>query len=155
MTATNHALTGAIIALAVKEPTLVVPLALLSHFILDVIPHFGIHEEDVNKRNTHWLFRTVVSIDAVLVLSLLIAVPLLANGNLSGWVILLGMLSALLPDSVWIYRFGRTMLTKIEHPYSKLSSFHQRIQWFEKPWGLPVEFVWMIVSILVVNGLAA
>jgi hypothetical protein len=154
VTATNHALTGAIVALAIEKPLLVVPLAVASHFLLDIIPHFGIHEDDVNKRNAHWMFRTVVSIDTVLVISLLIAVPLLANGSLSAWIILLGMVSALLPDSVWIYRFLRTMRTQIEHPYSKLSAFHQRIQWFERPWGLPIEIAWMVVAIIVINGLA-
>ena len=155
MTATNHALTGAVVALAIKEPLLVLPLAILSHFILDALPHFGIHEEDHEKRNSHWLFRTVVSIDTVVVISMLVAVPLLANAGMNGWIILLGMLGGLSPDFVWIYRHIRLMLKKPILPYGKISSFHQRIQWFERPWGLPVEFGWMIGALLVINGLAA
>ena len=155
MTATNHALTGAVVALAVREPLLVLPLAVLSHFILDMLPHFGIHEEDTVKRNAHWLFRTVVSVDTVVVVSLLVAVPLLANGDLNGWIILLGMIGGLLPDSVWIYRFIRMMRKMPLKPYGKISSFHQYIQWFEKPLGLPIEFAWMFVALVVINSLAA
>lgn len=40
MTATNHALTGAVIALAINEPWLAIPLAFLSHFAIDAIPHW-------------------------------------------------------------------------------------------------------------------
>lgn len=41
MTIVNHAAVGAVIALYVKQPALAVPLAFLSHFIMDGLPHFG------------------------------------------------------------------------------------------------------------------
>lgn len=155
MTATNHALTGAIVALAIKQPAIALPLAFLSHYILDAIPHFGIHEDDVVKRNAHWLFRTVVSVDTVLAVVLIIAVPLLADAHVSGWLILCGMLAGIAPDSVWIYHHVHFMYKKIEKPFGKISQIHQRIQWFEKPWGLPVEVVWVVAALFVINGLAA
>ena len=42
MTATNHALTGATIATLVRQPYLAIPLAFLSHFFCDALPHFDI-----------------------------------------------------------------------------------------------------------------
>lgn len=155
MTATNHALTGAIVAMAVKQPVIALPLAFLSHYILDAIPHFGIHEDDVAKRNVHWLFRTVVSVDTVLVVTLLIAIPLLGDIHVSAWLILCGMLAGIAPDSVWIYRHVHFMYRKIERPFGKISHLHQRIQWFEKPWGLPVEIVWVVLSLVAINSLAS
>jgi glucose-6-phosphate-specific signal transduction histidine kinase len=155
MTATNHALTGAVVAMAIHQPLLAIPLACLSHFVLDAIPHFGIHEDDHAKRNSHWLFRTVISIDTVLAASMLVTIPLLAHGNVSWWIILLGMLAGIAPDAVWIYRFVRYMRNKIIHPYGRIAQFHQNIQWSEKPWGLVVEIVWMIVALIAISSLAS
>ena len=42
MTTTAHALTGAAIAVVIKKPKLAIPLAFLSHFACDALPHFGI-----------------------------------------------------------------------------------------------------------------
>jgi hypothetical protein len=154
MTATNHALTGAVIALAVKQPVLAVPLAFVSHFILDAIPHFGIHEDDHIKRNSHWLFRTVISIDTVLAIAMMITIPLLASETISWWIILLGMLAGIAPDSIWIYRFIRSMRKKLVQPYGRVAKFHQDIQWSEKPWGLSIEVAWVIVSLVTISVLS-
>lgn len=154
MIATNHALTGAVIVLAVKQPALALPLAFLSHFILDAIPHFGIHEDQPIKRNGHWLFRSVVIVDVALVIAALAAVPLLFGGTISGWWILLGMLAALSPDSVWIYRFLNEVRTKIAKPHGRFARFHQWIQWSEKPWGLSVEFAWAITMLVLMSDIS-
>jgi hypothetical protein len=45
MTGFNHGMAGAVIALTVKQPVLAVPLAFLSHFATDMIPHFGLDEK--------------------------------------------------------------------------------------------------------------
>lgn len=154
MTATNHALTGAVIALAVKQPVLAVPLAFASHFVLDAIPHFGIHEDDHVKRNSHWLFRTVISIDTVLAVAMIITIPLLANETVGWWIILLGMLAGIAPDTIWIYRFIRLMRNKLVRPYGRVAKFHQNIQWSEQPWGLNIEVVWVIASLVTISALS-
>lgn len=155
MTATNHALTGAVVAMAIRQPLLAIPIAFLSHFVLDAIPHFGIHEDDHSKRNNHWLFRTVISVDTVVAATMLITIPLLANENSSWWIILLGMLAGIAPDTVWIYRFVRLMRNKVIRPYGRIAQFHQNIQWSEKPWGLIVEIAWMIGCLIVIGQLAS
>lgn len=154
MTATNHALTGAVVILALKEPVLALPLALISHFVLDVIPHFGIHEDDVVKRNGHWLFRRVVGVDVVLVICSLILLPLIAHQHINGWWILASMLAALAPDAVWIYRFAHEVRTKLARPHGRFARFHQWIQWSEQPWGLAVEIVWFSAMIVAAAILA-
>jgi hypothetical protein len=43
MTAVNHVIMGSVVVAAVGNPVLGVPLALASHFLLDALPHFGVH----------------------------------------------------------------------------------------------------------------
>src|SRR5882757_8996027 len=105
MTATNHMLTGAVIAAAVRQPALVVPLSFLSHFVLDMIPHFGGAAEDPKLRNNHPLFRKVLTADIVVLLAALFAVPFIFDGHVQWWVLLLGMLAAYAPDVVWLIQF--------------------------------------------------
>ena len=155
MTATNHAMTGAVIALAVRQPALAIPLAFASHFVLDSLPHFGIYEDDVLKRNRHWLFRTVTSIDIPLMLVLLFVAPHLAAKKLAWGVVLAGMLAAIAPDSVWVYRFFNEIKTQQWRPGSRYSRFHQAIQWFEQPIGLIVEVIWLGLMSLVFARLIA
>jgi hypothetical protein len=142
VTATNHAATGALIAMAVKQPWLAIPFAFLSHFILDAIPHFGIHEDDVIKRNGHWLFRTVVAADVLLAVTLFIALPIAGRHTVAWGLILACMTSAFLPDATWIYRYFGEIRTKLARPHGWYDWFHQKIQWSEKPWGLIIEIVW-------------
>jgi hypothetical protein len=143
MTAANHMITGAVIAAAVQRPLLVVPLALISHFILDVFPHFGVHHKDNSERNTHPLFKAVLLIDVLLVFVLLAGLPLLLHHNVHWWVVLVGMLMAWIPDTVWIRHFWheRRGIKRTEPVW--LTRFHQKIQWFEKPPGIITEIVWL------------
>lgn len=142
MTSSNHVMTGAVIALSVRQPALAIPLAFLSHFALDVIPHFGIYEDDVLRRNKSRLFRAVVSADIILMLTLLVVIPHIAVAKLAWGITLSCMLAAVLPDSVWVYRFVREVRTQKWEPGGWYPRFHQAIQWFERPVGLVVELAW-------------
>ena len=155
MTATNHAMTGAVIALAVKQPTLAIPLAFVSHFVLDMIPHFGIYEDDVVRRNNSRLFRTVIGIDIPLMLVLLVIIPYLAAGKIAWGVVLASMAAAVLPDSVWVLRFIKEIKTKKWEPGGWYPRFHQAIQWFEKPVGLIVELIWLSGMSVIFSRLVA
>lgn len=55
MIATNHALTGAAIAVVIKQPILAIPLAFVSHFICDAIPHFGVDLKFNSRAMYVWL----------------------------------------------------------------------------------------------------
>lgn len=138
MTGLNHVLTGTAIALVVREPLLVAPLALLSHFILDAIPHF---DHEVYRFGSRYFMRIMItdgvaSIGAVVLIMFL--VPHLA------WVIALGALMAILPDFLWPYYYthGR--------PQWWFYRFHTKIQWFERPPGAFVEISYVIFIITVI-----
>lgn len=130
MTGFAHAITGAAIGLALRNPWLVVPAALLSHFVLDALPHFHHHSfGDSSRRPWSASLRRMIALDATLVLASIVA--MLTQPHLRG-AILLGITSAMLPDLLWPLRGA----------VARLESFfrlHQAIQWAEKPWGVWVE----------------
>ncbi|MET1033051.1 MAG: hypothetical protein ABWX94_00965 [Candidatus Saccharimonadales bacterium] len=141
MMASNHMLAGAVVATGVQQPLLIVPLAFASHFLLDMLPHFGVHEQDHSKRNKHPLFRYILVIDIALVVSLLAILPFVLKGAISGWALLLGMVLAWIPDAVWVHHFIHRHKGRII-PHGWLSKFHEKIQWFERPPGIIIELVW-------------
>jgi len=142
MTATNHMLTGAVVAISIQQPWLVVPLAFISHFVLDSLPHFGINESDASIRNKDLRFLYILAMDVVLAIAFLIYVPLVLHHAVAWWVVLVGMLAAWIPDAVWVRHFMHHLRGNVHHKKSRLSRFHQRIQWFERPPGLIVEVAW-------------
>jgi len=135
-------LTGAVIAAMVREPLLVVPLAVLSHFVLDAFPHFGVEESDTLERNNHPLFRAVLTLDLLVLFTALIFVPILFHGAVQWWVLLLGMLMAWIPDAVWLVHFYHDKKGHLRKPPNRLTRFHQKIQWFEHPPGIVTEIIW-------------
>lgn len=141
MTATNHAATGAVLALAVQHPFIAFPLALASHFMLDVLPHYGV---PYDKRPHHQTFGRVLAIDAVMLP--VTAIALLFIADAAWWVVLIAMFLAICPDFVWVYRYWREkkglVLAK-----NKFTYWHARIQWGERPWGWIVEIAWYVLIV--------
>lgn len=132
MTATNHYLSGVLIASLSPKPLIALPLAFISHFILDTLPHFG----DENYRQKLPKFYKVWRTD----FAILMALVIWTFFNLPLWFILAGFI-ATSPDLAWVYRFqfiekgGKYHQPKMNW----LNSFHSRIQKFERPWGLYLE----------------
>jgi hypothetical protein len=154
MMATNHMLAGAVVATGIQQPLLIVPLAVASHFLLDMLPHFGIHEDDHAKRNKHPLFYYVLIVDITLVVSLLALLPFILKGAVSAWVLLLGMVLAWLPDAVWIRHF---LHSRRGHKLAQswVTKLHDKIQWFERPPGIVVEILWFLGMGITLGLLAA
>lgn len=143
MTASNHALTGAVIALSLKQPLLALPLALVSHFALDALPHFGTNG-DIMGRNRLLLFRIVWPLDALVLVSLFLFVALNVGTTGMALVAVTAMFLATSPDLAWIYRFAlKEQWGKIAPaPMDAFNRFHAKIQWGERPWGILVELIW-------------
>ncbi len=136
-------ITGAVIAAAVQRPLLVIPLAFISHFMLDILPHFGVRHKNDTERNAHPMFKTVLAIDLALVALLLIGLPLVMHQAVNWWIVLVGMLTAWIPDTVWIHHFlhDRKGIERTAPVW--LTRFHQKIQWFERPLGIIAEVIWL------------
>lgn len=124
MTTPNHVLTGAIIALTVKEPLLALPLAFVSHFALDMLPHFGMYWQQRRKYpklSKYSLLADGVTLLVILVIFWLSQAPAL--------VYVCGLV-AMSPDFVWWYRFiilekwgARPPL-----PMNRFNQWHSKIQ---------------------------
>lgn len=163
MTATNHALTGAVIALTVKRPELAVPLALLSHFTLDLIPHYnpaGITKDTFINLQTSWRnkmahksFWLTFPLDMFLLLIVLIVVPLDAPSGVSPWTIFFSSLVAIAPDFEggvhWLLSLVGKKITKVD----RFTRFHVWLQWMERPWGIWIELVWAAAMLFLINSL--
>jgi hypothetical protein len=133
MTGFNHALTGAAIGLAIQQPLLVVPFALASHFLLDILPHFGGHPI---YEWEHKHFFKVIGFDAILCsLGIGFALWLAPHAALA---ILLGVVFAMLPDLTLIHYYTHGK------PKHWFHDFHLGIQWFERPPGIFVEAAYLV-----------
>ena len=154
MTATNHAVTGAVIAAVVRQPLWAVPLAFLSHFVMDAIPHFGIDEagDDVHARNRQPAFKWVLRIDMVLAPLCLMFLPWLLQDIVAWYVTLACSLAAMAPDLVWVYRYFREIRTGGLIPKNRFSRFHSWLQ-HERPRGIVLEIGWLLASLVVVAKL--
>lgn len=149
MTATNHAMTGALIGMYVQNPLLAVVLAVMSHFALDSLPHFGASLETQKK-----LLIRVWTVDFVLLwvgLAYLIMLDLPSKPILA-----LCAIAAMSPDVVWVYRYmwlgrhGR----KVAPSKHFVNKFHTVIQWSQTPRGIIVELFWSVCMImLLLNNL--
>jgi hypothetical protein len=149
MTATNHAITGALVATLLKEPLLAIPVAFVIHFVMDTIPHFGFKVEgveDLKKRNLDKLFKKVLISDVAVAALLLFIIPIALSEAYSWWVVLACMIACISPDLVWAYRFYYEIRSKKLLPQSWLTKFHNYIQWAETPKGAIFEAAWFLVS---------
>ncbi len=141
MTGTNHFLVGAGIGLSVASPIIALPLAFMSHFVLDALPHYGApFDEKAGKRPP--LFGYVTSIDTPIGFALLLAAAITQP-----WLVPACMVLALSPDFVWIYKyvfkedFGKLPPTK----KGPISQFHKDIQRYERSWGIYVEMIFALI----------
>lgn len=148
MTASNHVVAGAVIAAAIPQAAVAIPLAFISHFVMDALPHYG------DNDNHSWLnrhFKYVLGIDLLITIVILAT---LAVAQPIGWVLLVICgLVAVSPDILWVPYF----LADLKHEqreHSRLAKLLKWIQWGEHPWGIYIELaalgalITLLVSIL-------
>jgi len=145
MTATNHALSGAIIVTIISVPVIGLPLAFLSHFALDSLPHYG---APYGARSRFTV--TVWAVDAV---TLAVLFGLLVFS--SNWLALIGALVAISPDTAWVYRFviDEKFGKLAPKPANKFNQFHSGIQKYEFKEGIGIEVIWTVIFGLVLLNL--
>jgi hypothetical protein len=141
MMTTNHVLTGTLIGLTIHTPALALPIAFVSHFILDVLPHYG-DSDHIGKK-----FKMVLSLD-ILVASLV----LIAMGIFRPMYWQLGVLCAVIaasPDLVWLPMWLHELKHESPGRMGIFSRFHKKIQWAETAKNYPFEFIWAGLCVLV------
>lgn len=146
MRAINHALTGAIIGLSISQSIVALPLAFLSHFALDALPHYDSGESgsDITTKS----FMMLLIID--MLLCILVVAGLLVSGNPAWLQSSICAFLATSPDLMWLPGFVTVRRGgKDKRPTYLAARFHAYIQWFTKPIGAPVEIVWAAGAIFV------
>ena len=142
MTATNHALTGALIGLSLANPIALL-LAVASHFALDALPHYTDESLKLESR----AFAIMLVVDAMLCFGLVIVLVLASP---PGWQ--WGVASAFLatsPDFMWVPKYIRARAGQPEPVLkNKLMLFHHHIQWFARPIGAFVEIAWCAGAVI-------
>ncbi len=143
MLSTPHLLVGAAIVTTIPNPVISLPLAFLSHFALDSIPHWdGSPRPPFGLKTTSWII-----VDYLLGTSLVI---LLTAGLEDQILICLGAFLATLPDFILgTYRHAETTLS--QYSFIRVpNQFHMAIQ-RNIPFnpGLVVTILTSLISILI------
>ena len=139
MTATNHVVTGALIAATITNPLIALPVALLSHPILDMIPHFNmLYSPEVLKPSFLIILLTDMSLAASVLLAILISRP-------DHYLIILACaILAASPDLMALPEFFDVMRHR-QHRFGRVQTFLKKIQWSETTKGIIPEVVWLSV----------
>ncbi len=152
MTGFNHGITGALIALTVKNPLLAVPLSFISHFAQDLVPHFdyfaGPNDEHLFERK----FNVMLVTDFLLSATLLIVLSILFPAH--KWLLGACMIVAASPDLAHsYYHLYKEHIKKQKPKYDPISKFHSLLQGSATPKGAIVEITWAIVGLLIIFSL--
>ncbi len=136
MRAINHTITGALVGAVIVSPAIALPAALLSHLVLDIIPHYG------GKDHLSFKFKVGLIADAAACLAFFLAIFLL---RLKHWPLLIacGALGASL--DLWWFPYWLLEVRGKHRAYDPIGQFLSDIQWCEKPWGVYVEVAWGLV----------
>ncbi|CAN5153769.1 hypothetical protein BH09PAT3_BH09PAT3_5740 [soil metagenome] len=138
MTATNHVVTGCLVAAVITNPLIALPLAVILHFVLDALPHYG---ERGNAGKALGRLKYILPVDALAGLSVMAIVYFQHPEHV--FTIIAGGILCASPDLLQIPRYIRYLTTKNAEPYNDpISRFHHYIQWGERPWGYLVEAPW-------------
>lgn len=144
MMALNHAVTGAIIGLSVENPAVALPLAFMSHFALDAIPHYDPPKPQGDVallRSNRFVYEQLV-LNGALCIALVMCLAVVRPRH---W--LVAAICAFLatsPDLMWLPKFLVARRTgRLEVSNNPMLRFHSRIQWLTGPRLIWLELVWL------------
>lgn len=148
MTATSHALIGAVIAAKIPNPYIAIPLAVLSHIAADIFPHWdsGTHGDKKTKKR----LRIEATIDVLL-------------GFLLSYLVIFWLFPNTDPIYVFIMIIASQSLDWITMPYYFFNIKYKFALWMykvqkgfnsklDKPWGI-INQVGIIVLIIILAKL--
>lgn len=144
MTATGHAILGAVIAAKVGNPALSVPLAIASHIVADIIPHWDTATNIDKKGKRKVLIETVFDVGLGFVLSYGILAFLFPKTDLwYGFFIILASQSLDWLVAPYYFFDSRFPLFKLTYNFQKL--FDNRLR---EPWGIILQIVIVASTVL-------
>ncbi len=143
MTATAHAIIGTVIASKIGNPALAIPLAVASHIIADLIPHWDSGTNKHKKTNRRFLYESIADVALGWVLSFFLLVFFFPETNLLYAYIIIT--AAQLPD--WLHSF----YVYLDWKYPPFIWFYKiskaTNKKLDKPWGIILQ-IWVVLLLL-------
>lgn len=138
MTATAHAIIGAVIAAKIANPLLAVPLAIGSHIVADMIPHWDVGTHDKTKTSQRLFLDAFVDVFVSFIVGYLIFTFLFPQTNL-----VYGFFMIIVSQSLdWLtapyYFFGIKAFKPI---YNFQKIFDNKMK---KPWGIIYQVLFIL-----------
>lgn len=147
MLETPHAVVGAAIATAIPNPFIAIPLAFISHFALDMTPHWNPHLNTEKRTYGHITRRTTTIIAGDIVLALLLGGAIASRAlpdTGHATTILFSSFAGVLPDVMEGPYFFLNWKTKFIEKWLK---FQKSIQNDAEPfWGIGTQVVTLIAA---------
>lgn len=147
-----HALTGGVIAYKIGNPLISLPLAFLSHFALDLLPHWNPHITEEKKKLGHIKKSTMLLIFADSLLGLILGL-LIASKKLpdAGGVMLViaGCFLGVLPDLIEApYFFFGSRNRLLKHIIKFQTDHHTNVSALP---GLIIQAVYILILLVLVS----
>lgn len=144
MTATGHAILGAVIAAKIGNPALSVPIALASHIAADAIPHWDTATNIDKKGRRRVLMETIFDVGLGFVLSFAILTLLFPKTDLwYGFFIILASQSLDWLVAPYYFFDSRFPLFKLIYNFQKL--FDNKLR---EPWGIILQILILSTTVL-------
>lgn len=144
MTATSHAIIGTVIAVKIGNPVLAVPLAIASHILADLIPHWDTATNAKTKGKKRVFTDTLIDICLGFFLSYLLVLFLFPTTSFS-YVIVMILAAQSLDWLFAPYYFFNIKFTPFVWSYK----FQKRLNSpLDKPWGIINQVAVLVLLIL-------
>jgi len=142
MLITPHFMTGAAVGLATGQVWPTIFLALLSHFILDIVPH----RDDVREHESYISARQYKASSVDVSIGILLFVGVIVMQGLDWRIALLGAFFGVFPDLIELLALFNKPFTRVRW-YQKFHTFHMWIQQVKPDWafGLGVQLFWLAI----------
>lgn len=149
MLALNHTLIGAAIGSQIDNIPAVIGLGVVSHFVLDFLPHVDPGTE-INGKEMRPVMKYFLAGLDVLASLIIIVLALMLRPELNKTAVITGAVTALAVDIIFNVPFWMSWFRKTR-PFSKIHNFHELIhkplQKYQYSVGIPLQILIIVVSI--------
>lgn len=134
MTATGHAVIGTVIAAKIGNPALAIPIAVASHIVADMVPHWDPATNSRKKGDTRLFTDSAIDVVVSFVIAYLLAFYFFPAVSISYLFLIVFCAQALdwltmpyyffnldVPPFNWIYRFQKLFDAKLDKPWGILT----------------------------------
>jgi len=139
MTATGHAIIGTVIAAKIGNPTLAIPIALASHAVADLIPHWDTATNRKKKTFNKLFTHTFIDVILGFILSYLVIILFFPTTNLF-YAFFMIIVSQFFDWATAPYYFFK--IKAFKWAYSLQKNFDNDLN---LPWGLVTQIVFVIL----------